>query len=115
MTTPSWNFPWPWEGGRWGLPEMVDYMEAGVMALLNNAARNRRFWLENFYHINRRAVEGWEEWPEAWVIPAEQKNEAGLAYLLRILTTGDPQMCVHINKPGEYPLAGAIDGKGVYP
>jgi hypothetical protein len=92
MTVSSWNFPWPWEGGRWGLPEMVDYMEAGAMALLNNAARNRRFWLENFYHINQRAVDGWEDWPEAWVIPAEQENEAGMTYLLKILTTGDVEV-----------------------
>ncbi len=91
-TVSSWNFPWPWEGGEWGLPDIVDYMEAGVIALLNNAARNRRFWLENFYHINRRAVEGWERWPEAWVIPANQENEAGLAYALRILTTGDVEV-----------------------
>jgi len=58
------------------------------MALLKNAARNRRYWLENFYRINERAVEGWERWPEAWVIRADQPNRAGLAYALRILTTG---------------------------
>ncbi|TFH66993.1 MAG: hypothetical protein E4G90_00665 [Gemmatimonadales bacterium] len=91
-TVATWNFPWPWEGGEWGLPDIVDYMEAGAVALLNNAARNRRYWLENFYHINRRAVEGWERWPEAWVIPANQANEAGLAYVLRILTTGDVEV-----------------------
>ena len=67
-------------------------MEAGALALLNNAARNRSYWLENFYHINRRAVEGWERWPEAWVIPADQPNGSGLAYLLRILTTGDVEV-----------------------
>ena len=92
MTVSSWNFPWPWEGGEWGLPDIVDYMEAGAMALLNNAARNRRYWLENFYQINLRAVEGWEEWPEAWVIPPDQENEAGMAYLLRIITTGDVEV-----------------------
>ncbi len=91
-TVPAWNFPLPWEGGEWGLGDMVDYMEAGVVALLNNAARNRRYWLENFYHINRRAVEGWESWPEAWVIPPDQPNKAGLAYALRILTTGDVEV-----------------------
>jgi hypothetical protein len=91
-TVPAWNFPLPWEGGEWGLSDIVDYMEAGVIALLNNAARNRRFWLENFYHINRRAVEGWERWPEAWVIPPDQPNEAGMAYALRILTTGDVEV-----------------------
>jgi hypothetical protein len=91
-TVPTWNFPWPWEGGEWGLPAMVDYMEAGATALLNNAARNRRYWLENFYHINERAVEGWDRWPEAWVIPGNQANESGLAYALRILTTGDVEV-----------------------
>jgi hypothetical protein len=98
-TTPTWNFPWPWEGGEWGLPQIVDYMEAGALALLNNAAKNRRYWLENFYHINRRAVEGWESWPEAWVIPATQANSAGLAYMLRILTSGDVE--VHVAQ-GEF-------------
>ncbi|MFC1791837.1 M14 family zinc carboxypeptidase, partial [Gemmatimonadota bacterium] len=88
----SWNFPWPWEGGEWGLPDIVDYMEAGAVALLTNAAKNRRYWLENFYNINQRAVDGWENWPEAWVIPAEQENRAGLAYVLRILTTGDVEV-----------------------
>lgn len=91
-TVATWNFPWPWEGGEWGLPDIVDYMEAGAVALLNNAARNRRYWLENFYHINRRAVEGWERWPEAWVIPAGQANQAGMAYALRILTSGDVEV-----------------------
>ncbi|MFC1660501.1 M14 family zinc carboxypeptidase [Gemmatimonadota bacterium] len=91
-TTPTWNFPWPWEGGAWGLPDIVDYMEAGALALLGNAAKNRRYWLENFYHINRRAVEGWDAWPEAWVIPVDQGNPAGLAYVLRILTMGDVEV-----------------------
>jgi len=88
VTTSSWNFPWPWEGGVWGLPDIVDYMEAGALALLTNGARNRRYWLENAFHVNRRAVEGWARWPRAWVIPAGQGNRAGLAYVLRILTTG---------------------------
>jgi hypothetical protein len=92
MTVSSWNFPWPWEGGEWGLPDIVDYMEAGALGLLKNAARNRRYWLENFYQINKRAVEGWERWPAAWVIPAGQGNETGLSYLLRILTTGDVEV-----------------------
>lgn len=92
MTVPSWNFPWPWEGGEWALGDIVDYMEAGALALLKNAARNRSFWLENFYHINKRAVNGWDRWPEAWVIPGGQENQAGLAYLLRVLTTGDVEV-----------------------
>jgi murein tripeptide amidase MpaA len=88
----SWNFPAPWEGGEWGLPDIVDYMEAGALALLGNAAKNRRYWLENFYGINRRAVEGWDSWPGAWVIPAGQDNETGVSYVLRILTMADVEV-----------------------
>jgi hypothetical protein len=84
----SWKHPLPWKGGTWGLPNIVDYQTSGALALLANAAKNRRFWLENFYRINERAVRGWPEWPAAWVIPADQPNESGLAYVLRILTMG---------------------------
>lgn len=111
MTVASWNYPWPWEGGRWGLGDIVNYMEAGALALLKNAAGNRRYWLENFYHINRRAVEGWERWPEAWVIPGGQENQAGLSYLLRILTTGDVE--VHQSLSG-FEAQGRVFPRGSY-
>ncbi|HEX9887346.1 MAG TPA: M14 family zinc carboxypeptidase [Longimicrobiales bacterium] len=91
----SWNFPMPWEGGEWALGDIVDYMEAGALALLSNAARNRRYWLENFYGVGRRAVEGWDRWPAAWVIPASPENlanRAGLDYVLRILALGDVEV-----------------------
>jgi hypothetical protein len=84
--SPSWNYPNPWKGGEWGLPDIVDYMEAGALALLTNAAQNRRFWLEHFWGLNLRATEGRD------ARPADQANEAGLAYVLRILTTGDVEV-----------------------
>lgn len=88
----SWNYPLPWTGGQWSLPDIVNYMEAGALALLTNAAKNRRFWLENFYHINRRATERWPAWPAAWVIPATQSNRTGLSYALRVLTMGQVEV-----------------------
>ena len=88
----AWNFPWPWEGGEWGLPEIVEYQFAGAMALLSNAARNRRYWLENFYRVNQRASAGWDEWPAAWAIPADQENRVGLESVLRILAMGDVEV-----------------------
>ena len=88
----SWNFPDPWEGGAWGLPDIVDYQKSGALALLTNAAKNRRYWLENFYGVNQRAVEGWDEWPDAWVIPGGQENDAGIAYALRALTMADVEV-----------------------
>ncbi len=88
----AWNFPWPWRGGEWGLPEIVEYQFAGAMALLSNVARNRCFWLENFHRVTQRAVEGWDEWPAAWAIPAEQGNRVGLESVLRILAMGDVEV-----------------------
>jgi len=88
----SWNFPDPWPGGDWHLSDIVDYQKAGALALLTNAAKNRRYWLENFWGINERAVEKWDAWPEAWIIPAGQANEAGVAYALRSLTLGDVEV-----------------------
>ena len=88
----AWNFPWPWEGGEWGLPDIVDYQFSGAMALLTNAAKNRRFWLENFYRVNERAVQGWDDWPAAWVLPGGQENAVGVESVLRILTMGDVEV-----------------------
>lgn len=90
--TASWKFPLPWRGGTWRIGDIVDYMEAGALALLSNAARNRTFWVENFYNVNRRAVEGWDAWPAAWVIPADQENQIGLSHVLRILTMADVEV-----------------------
>jgi hypothetical protein len=89
---PSWNYPDPWRGGRWGLPDIVEYQRAGAMALLTHAAKNRRYWLANFYLVNRRAVEGWPEWPSAWIIPAGQDNEPGIRYALRSLTMAEVEV-----------------------
>ncbi len=87
----TWNFPLLWEGGEWGLPDIVNYMEAGAMALLTNAARNRRYWLENFYQINKNAVDRWPSWPQAWVLP-DDPDHVGLHAVLRILTIGDVEV-----------------------
>jgi hypothetical protein len=88
----SWNFPDPWPGGRWGLPDIVAYQQAGALALLTHAAKNRRFWLENFFAINRRAVEKWESWPDAWIIPADGGSEQGIRYALRVLAMAEVEV-----------------------
>ncbi|MGH7483181.1 MAG: M14 family zinc carboxypeptidase, partial [Longimicrobiales bacterium] len=81
----SWNFPDPWPGGEWTLRDIVTYMEAGAFGLLEHAADNRAQWLRSFLEIGRNAIAGWDRWPEAWVIPAEQPNEPGVRELLRVL------------------------------
>ncbi len=85
---PSWRFPEPWPGGEWRLSDIVDYMEAGALALLEQAALYRERWLSNFYRIGLRGIAGREGWPGAFLIPAAGQNIAGLGELLRILVTG---------------------------
>ena len=89
---PSWNFSDPWPGGAWRLADIVGYMESGAMALLDHAAANRALWLRNFLRIGERAVAGWEAWPEAWLIPADQGDPASVAEILRILRVADVEV-----------------------
>lgn len=88
----SWNHPVPWPGGRWDLADVVSYMTSGAMATIAIAASERVTWLRNFEQVGRRATEGWDAWPEAWLIlPPRRVSDgfgaAGHAELFRILTT----------------------------
>jgi hypothetical protein len=90
----SWNHPVPWPGGRWSLRDVVDYMESGALANLGIATGEREAWLNNFVAVGRRAIDGWDSWPEAWVIPPSAGREdaahldgAAVAELIRILFT----------------------------
>ena len=91
---PSWNYPIPWPGGQWGLADILDYMESGALALLRSAAGSREAWLENFVSVGERAVAGWPEWPRAWLVPAGQGNEPGMAEFTRILRTAEVEIDV---------------------
>ena len=91
VTERAWNFPAVWPAGEWRLSDIVDYQENAVMAVLTNAARNRHYWLTNFYAINKKAVDRWPQWPAAWVLPPDSQN-TGLTAVLRILTMGDVEV-----------------------
>jgi hypothetical protein len=89
----SWNFLAPWRGGRWRLADIVDYQTSATWALLAEAARDHRTWLESFATLSERAVAGKraagrETWPAAYVIPPAQADTAAVATLLRILQRG---------------------------
>jgi hypothetical protein len=102
--TASWNHPRPWTGGEWGIGDIVEYMESAAMAVLTHAARNREFWVRNFHGIQERAVEGWERWPSAWILPPEeeQPDPVRLQDMMRILRVGD----VEIHRAGAAFTAG---------
>lgn len=83
-TNIHWNFPYPWEGGRWTFHEVVDYNYHSARALLLFAANNRRQILEGFASFGERSV-AYEGDPAAFVIPAGQANRFEVGELLGIL------------------------------
>ena len=90
--TSNWNHPAPWPGGEWGIGDIVEYMESASMAVLRHAARNREYWVRNFHGIQERAVERWDRWPAAWVIPPEQADPVRMTDMIRILRVGDVEV-----------------------
>lgn len=88
----SWNFTAPWPGGRWTLRDIVSYETSAAYALLENAARYRDRWLENFEVVGTRAVRGWRGWPYAFVVPRAHEDTLALATLLGILHRGQVEI-----------------------
>jgi hypothetical protein len=70
----------------WRLRDIVDYQLSATRALLEHAARNRDYWLETFYQVNRRAAARKE--PYAFVVAAEQKDPLAAAKLLGAMRLG---------------------------
>lgn len=85
-TRRSWNHPLPWPGGRWGLPEIVDYNLTATLACLRHAARYRDMWLRNFHRVRCQAV-ATQSNPVAFVLPARQRDPSAADEMLDILRT----------------------------
>jgi len=87
----SWNFPNPWKGGWWHLSDIVDYQIDAFFSITNNAAIYRERYLRDFYQIGLNAVNR-NSGPYAYVIPAEQADQAATARLINVLRTGDVEV-----------------------
>lgn len=80
------NYPSPWPGGWWRLRDIIDYELVASMSYLESAARFRRSILENFWTMNREAVErGASEPPYAFVVPPGQHDPVAAARLVELL------------------------------
>ncbi len=83
----QWYRPWPPEQEiLWSLRNNTNYMQTGVLAALQAAARNREtlllnFWQKSFNSLNS----GRTEPPYAFIIPAAQRDRGNLAHLLWLL------------------------------
>ena len=90
----SWNFPVLWKGGRWGIGDIVAYQSSATWALLSQAARDRRQWLEGYATLGDRALAENHPWtmdslvPTAYVIPKQQKDPQAVQRLLWTLQHG---------------------------
>ncbi|HSU81747.1 MAG TPA: M14 family zinc carboxypeptidase, partial [Thermoanaerobaculia bacterium] len=71
---------------RWSLRDNTNYMEAGVLSALQYAAVHREEMLLDFWTKGNKALQkGRTEPPYAWVLPADQRDPARLAYLVNQL------------------------------
>jgi hypothetical protein len=87
VTRRTWYRPWPPPRTfRWSLRNNTNYMQTGVLSILQYSAAHAREMLRDFYRKGQRAVErGRTEKPYAFVIPENQADRARLALLINKL------------------------------
>lgn len=87
LNSRQWYRAWPPEKKvQWSLRNNTNYMQTGVLASLQLAARHREEILFNFWKKGRNGVEaGAAKRPHAFVIPHEQRDDGALHRLLSLL------------------------------
>ena len=111
----TWNYPALWTGGSWRYGDIVKYQVEATWAMLTQAARDRRAWLESYAALGQRALAdqaaspawGRDRWPSAFVIPKAQPDSSALRLLIHTLQHGQVDI-------REATGAVALDGK-TYP
>jgi zinc carboxypeptidase len=96
----TWNYPALWTGGTWRYGDIVRYQVNATWAMLAQAARDRRAWLESYAALGDRALQdqakapawGVDAWPSAFIIPTAQPDEAALRRLLWTLQHGQVEV-----------------------
>ncbi|MEE8143414.1 MAG: M14 family zinc carboxypeptidase [Planctomycetota bacterium] len=83
----EWYRPWPPEKEiTWSLRNNTNYMQTGVLASLQLAARNGETLLYNFWRKNQNSIErGRSESPHAFLIPSKQRDRGMLHSLLWLM------------------------------
>jgi hypothetical protein len=95
--TVTWNFPALWPGGRWSYGDIVAYQVSASWAMLNEAARDRRAWLESYAALGDRALAADHPWthdsvPAAFVIPRTQADPQAVQRLIWTLQHGQVEV-----------------------
>ena len=64
----------------WGPRNNTNIQQSAILFALSHMAKNREFWLENYWIKNKRAVDKGKNGPTyAWHIPATQRRKADAA------------------------------------
>ncbi|MDQ6612474.1 MAG: hypothetical protein M3Y64_08570, partial [Gemmatimonadota bacterium] len=95
--TATWNFPALWPGGHWSYGDIVSYQVSATWAMLGEAARNRRPWLESYVALGDRAMAAEHLWtttkvPTAFIVPKAQRDTQALQRLLWTLQHGQVEI-----------------------
>ena len=85
------NFPLPYDRGSWRLGDIVDYGFTAVFAALDQVAKHRTAWMENYYRVHRDWVDR-DEAPYAFVVSADQRDPFETYELLELLHTGEVEI-----------------------
>ncbi len=85
------NFPVPYDSAVWRLGDIVEYGEIATFAALENMAKYRTRWMENFHRVHRDWVDR-DEAPYAFVVPAAQRDPFAAYELLDILHFGEVEI-----------------------
>ena len=86
-----------WNGGAWGIGDIVRYQTAASWALLAQAADDRGLWLSSYSQVQRNALAGKraigrEDWPASIVIPVQPARDTAVNAALRILQRGQVEV-----------------------
>ena len=86
-----------WNGGPWGIGDIVRYQTAATWALLAQAADDRALWLASYDAVQQRAVAGKSapgraDWPTTIVISAQPARDTAVNAALRILQRGQVEV-----------------------
>ncbi len=81
--------PRPWPGGRWGIPEIIEYEMLAARGLLQLVATQRADFVRRFATLGRRAIAAGEAGdPFAYVIPPGQRDPHAVQTLVDLLRRG---------------------------
>jgi hypothetical protein len=71
---------------QWGPRANVNMQESAILITMNNVARNKETFLENYYLKNKHTIErGQAKAPYAYVVPASQRRRVEAARLMNLI------------------------------